>query len=462
MEPTHLLQDELAAQEAAAREFQPRLDGPLVGERTPSTAISNEYAKADPVYVEKTLALPNLYSHYRPVQGDGNCGWRAIGFGYFETLIHNGDRNQVEAEVARITSLNQVLISTGYSTFVFEDMVEETVRLLKDIAARMMDPNAAMAVLMDRFNDRECSNALIYHFRLLAGACLKSYPAMYEPFIPADLGVAGYCSDVLERIDREIEHLGIILLVNMLLKPINLILEIAYLDRSPGSQVNIYRFPDGAETQEPAVGSVIYLLYRPDHYDLLYRPTVNIQVNRVASFSHQPIESHARLDAFSTVDFEPLNIIPGFSYASTSMSALESQGLSPTMGGGNFVAVGPSAWMHPSTFTSTRPCGGTDASALEASRCSWYSSRVSCTRSERSGYISIALQPGVFQARGSNFTEPGFTTAMFKNSHYNKAHYNNPDFHPEEWVPDDDCGERSGSSGGQGPRKLEISMSNDY
>lgn len=83
--------------------------GPLVGEKTPSHAISQEYAKADPTYVAKTLvsrlapsallvlppgkpranafvfgtaidsdnqALPQTYSHFRPIQGDGNCGWR--------------------------------------------------------------------------------------------------------------------------------------------------------------------------------------------------------------------------------------------------------------------------------------------------------------------------------------------------------------------------------------------------
>lgn len=29
--------------------------GPFVGEKTPSDAITQEYAKADPVYVEKTI-----------------------------------------------------------------------------------------------------------------------------------------------------------------------------------------------------------------------------------------------------------------------------------------------------------------------------------------------------------------------------------------------------------------------
>ncbi|PKS09610.1 hypothetical protein jhhlp_004228 [Lomentospora prolificans] len=472
MDQNQILHEELAAQEAAAREFQPRLDGPLVGERTLSTAISNAYAKADPVYVEKTLALPDMYSHYRPIQGDGNCGWRAIGFGYFETLIHNGDRNEIEAEVARLTSLNQMLLSVGYDNFLFEDMVEETISLLKDIAASMLDPNSAMTILMERFNDRQCSNAIIYHLRLLASACLKSYPAPYEPFIPENLGITGYCSDVIERVDREIEHLGITLLVNILLKPINFVLEIAYLDRSPGSQVNIYRFPDGAEGQEPTLGSVIYLLYRPDHYDLLYRTPVNVQVNRVSSFSHQTVEPHHRLDTFSSVDFEPLTLIPGFSFAATSMAPLESQAL-PTSLGSNFVAVPqqPTQWIPQPAFTATVPSHpppprqapvAPNAPPAEPAPLPSRPGPVPGPIGTSHTPVQVSNPPTTYPLRfsqeyykleNSTFPEPNFTTAMFKNSHYNKAHYNNPHFHPEEWTPDDDSGERSGGSGSARSRK---------
>jgi hypothetical protein len=85
---------DLEAQEALARNFQPALEGPLVGEKKSSHAITEEYAKADPIYVAKTAvsasadlhctstnclvckALPQKYSHYRPILGDGNCGWR--------------------------------------------------------------------------------------------------------------------------------------------------------------------------------------------------------------------------------------------------------------------------------------------------------------------------------------------------------------------------------------------------
>jgi ubiquitin thioesterase protein OTUB1 len=71
------------------------VQGPLVGEKRSSLEITEEYAKADPIYVAKTMVrcasehmsydqltccqtLPRIYSHYRPVKGDGNCGWRGL------------------------------------------------------------------------------------------------------------------------------------------------------------------------------------------------------------------------------------------------------------------------------------------------------------------------------------------------------------------------------------------------
>ena len=72
---------DLEAQEAMARDFQPalevggayvkrylslysnsRLQGPLVGEKKSSHAITEEYAKADPIYVAKTSASISLYA----------------------------------------------------------------------------------------------------------------------------------------------------------------------------------------------------------------------------------------------------------------------------------------------------------------------------------------------------------------------------------------------------------------
>jgi ubiquitin thioesterase protein OTUB1 len=53
-----------------------RHQGPLVGERQSSAAITTEYANADPIYRVKTAALPGKYAYFRTCRGDGHCGWR--------------------------------------------------------------------------------------------------------------------------------------------------------------------------------------------------------------------------------------------------------------------------------------------------------------------------------------------------------------------------------------------------
>ncbi|KAL4404847.1 peptidase C65 Otubain [Colletotrichum abscissum] len=459
---------DVAAQEAAARDYQPQLEGLLVGDKITSDAITDEYAKADEIYIAKTINLPQTYSHYRPVQGDGNCGWRAIGFSYFEHLINNGDQHQILGEAARITSLNQYLLNVGgYDRMLFEDMVEETIGLLKDVAQNIANPQLAMDIMVQRFNDQGSSNAIIYHLRLLALSWLKGNVELYEPFIPAETGIIGYCAEI-ERPNREIDHLGIILLVQVLLKPINFVLEIAYLDRSPGNQVNIYRFPDEANGQDPAtLGPIIYLLYRPDHYDILYKsppnpPPLNLQVHRVGSFSHsQEIASVGPPLHSYSLDYGPLAMLPGFGGPPSGLSSALSSLGSPTSTSPLPDAYDPSPqspWLatpysdhhiqqqqqqqqqqtapapRPQPQTPARPQQSTPAPTkpsqpvdyqLRFSHQCWHLNNTS------------SAQPSVIPGQ-AGFHEPSFTTAMFKNSHFNKAHYNNPHFHPEEWTPDDD------------------------
>jgi ubiquitin thioesterase protein OTUB1 len=371
-------------------------------------------------------------------------------------LIEAGDRGQVEREIARIANLNQVLISVGYQEFLFEDMAEETIRLLQEICDKIGSREMAMDALTKRFNNRECSNAIIYHLRLLAGSWLKGDPAPYEPFVQ-DFGVAGYCSDVIEKVDREIEHVGIMLLYNALLKPVNITLEIAYLDRSPGTQVNVYRFPDGASGEPTSpLSPVIYLLYRPDHYDILYKG-LNIQVNRVEVFSHHPhIGQQQPLAAYSSVDYESLSILPGYlTSTTTGLSALgspteprPSAPPQPVMGATEqYVSGSPQVpWVqtpftHPMT-PQPQPMATPAPTALAPPAPPPQPPHGEAATSSPTTTYTLRFTPQYYQLDNSVFPEPNFTTTMFKNSHFNKAHYNNPDFHPEEWTPDDDAPEK--------------------
>lgn len=71
---------DMAREEELAREYDPTagLTGPNVGVKKSTRLITESYADADLVYVEKTTMLPETYSHFREVIGDGVCGWRGM------------------------------------------------------------------------------------------------------------------------------------------------------------------------------------------------------------------------------------------------------------------------------------------------------------------------------------------------------------------------------------------------
>lgn len=478
---------DMAAQQTLARDFQPDLQGPLVGEKKSSQAIAAEYAKADPVYVAKTAALPQKYSHYRPILGDGNCGWRAAAFAYFETLLRlRNNKAQLEEEVARMISLNNFLTTIGqFEAWIFEDMVEETTNLLKDLANLVQSsPQKAADLLRQRFNDPEVSAAIIYHFRLLASSWLQGNSVPYEDFIQDELGVDGYRKNWLELPNQEIDHLGMSLLIDALLKPLGFSVEIVYLDRSEGTQVNSHIMqPEENGVPTNPGGPMIHLLYRPSHYDILYKepPTRHpqeIQVKRAANLTHQISIQSTPMGDFSATpyDFNALISIPGFSgppahhsfsqynapieqtYAPSPISSISP--ISP----GTSSATTPSSTALPASFQTQTPPQApiiapppltspphqsfppTTSLPIHSPPIPHQPSLTthSSLSSELSSPTSAgsSFRPSKYEwEAAADWAQEGpvqFQTSTFKNSHYNTAHYNNPNFQPEEWSPDVD------------------------
>ncbi|KAI0521055.1 peptidase C65 Otubain-domain-containing protein [Xylaria bambusicola] len=443
--------NDIAQQEAAARDYEPRLAGPLVGEKTSSQAITEEYARADPAFVAKTMALPQTYSHYRPIQGDGNCGYRAIAFAYFETLVQCGDVNLVQSELDRMNVLNKYIEDVGgQDASMIELMVSETIDLFNDLISAMSEGSGAMSILVAKFNDPSISQCLVYHLRLLACARLKGHADQYASYLDTDIET--YLATTVMPVNREIDHICVVLVHDILLKPVNIVLEIAYLDRSEGSEVNVHRLPDEANGQDPStLGPVIYLLYRPGHYDILYPDhqvrappvppvpvtPVNLQINRVTSFvpHNQDYENQvpALQDTSFTMDMGVLAMIPGLSSSFGPPSA------SPSPMTDQYAASpGPSWVSQPGISASlNQPTPPQPRATDHPVRFSKYS----------------FLPNPQEAATGNNTYEPSCMTNTFKNSHFNTAHYNNQNFQPEMYQPDAEEEAQSSGNNRIGGRK---------
>jgi len=396
-----------------------------------------------------------------------------------------------------MTSLNNLLTTVGgFEEWLFEDMVAETTTLLKDLADVVQSsPQAAEELLRQRFNDPDSSNSIVYHLRLLASSWLKGNPTSYQGFIPDGLGVDGYRKNWIEPVNQEIDHLGMTLLIDILLKPIGFAVEIVYLDRSEGSQANSHIFqqeePNGVPTNPG--GPMIHLLYRPSHYDILYKEQAPIQVidevtrnphvNRATNFSRQLSvhETPASMGGFPQLDMTTLLCLPGFqlpsqpqhhvfhapqyqppieqAYNSSPISASISPispGASSTTSSsalpGTFPAQPPpqsslaspplasphSSFPPPTTQIPIHPHLPAQARPSLSSNPSMTSNLSHPSELSSPSSATSSFRPSKYEwEAAADWQEPVvFQTSTFKNSHYNTAHYNNPNFQPEEWTPE--------------------------
>lgn len=88
-------------------------------------------------------------------------------------------------------------------------------------------------------------------------------PEPYEPFI--ETSIAQYCDAHVEPYGVEIDHIGVNGLIDCLILPAGFAVEIIYLDRSFGEEVNIHRFEKMMDNKviTPSDAPVIHILYRP-------------------------------------------------------------------------------------------------------------------------------------------------------------------------------------------------------
>ncbi|CAL5866474.1 uncharacterized protein PFLUO_LOCUS682 [Penicillium psychrofluorescens] len=263
--------EEMERFQKLSNEFEPDVQGPLVSTKQSSHAIAVEYANADPTLATKTGTLAVTHPMTRIMKGDGNCGWRAVAFGYFEMLFALRDPSRVQRELARIKSLNTLMDQVGQEEHLYEIFVDATEDIFAQISAAIQNGTPDESFLVDAFNEEYSSNSVITHFRLLTSAWMKLNPHRYQAFLPLPLDQ--YCATQVETVRTEIDEVGLQALVDCVIEGAGLGVEILYLDRSEGEAVT----PHQLSPNRPNIAT-IRLLYRPGHYDLLYRaePTVNM------------------------------------------------------------------------------------------------------------------------------------------------------------------------------------------
>lgn len=100
---------------------------------------------------------------------------------------------------------------------------------------------------------------------------MKTRPQDYAPWLLGQT-VEDYCNASVMPLGAEIDNVGLSALKDAFLSPAGITLEVLYLDRSEGSEVNMHRF-DPVNHNGLDVGT-IRLLYRPYVQSLCLRQNV--------------------------------------------------------------------------------------------------------------------------------------------------------------------------------------------
>ncbi|KAJ5426039.1 Ovarian tumor otubain [Penicillium sp. CMV-2018d] len=420
--------DEMERFQKLSNSYQPEVQGPLVSTKQSSHSIALDYSNADPTLATKTNALAITHPECRIMKGDGNCGWRAVAFGYFETLFALRDTIRIEAEIRRMKSLTTLLERVGLSDSIYEIFVDATEDVLNRIQAAIQNGAQDESFLVEAFNEGYCSDAIITHFRILTSAWMKLNPNRYQAFLPMPLDQ--YCSSRIDPVKTEIDEVGLQALIDGVIEGSGFGVEILYLDRSEGDVVTPHQLSSNSPN-----GATIRLLYRPGHYDILYpvealnmAPIVNLQYGMTSDYS--PWDQAALgFDVNSSLMAIP-NLMQDTSFGmGAPMSPMPS--VSPTPA--SPFRMSPQQDMYQSPMPTHAPIPSIPVSPPpQLPPPSSAPPPMTSLPSRSSDGPQIRLNPLVMKP---NLSRSLPVTTPFKNSPYNQAHFQNSDFEPIHWEP---------------------------
>mmetsp|Transcript_37120 Transcript_37120/g.111203 ORF Transcript_37120/g.111203 Transcript_37120/m.111203 type:complete len:286 (-) Transcript_37120:102-959(-) len=218
--------------------------------------------------------LATKYNHLRKVRGDGNCYYRSFLYSVCESLLkglRDGDDN-AKKELERLqsfanSSLDEVT-KRGYDKSAIEMFHEELVELFDFLAASECTSAALHAKLVE---ENAVSEYCTWYLRVVTAAYLKSDPDRFVHFLDEPYcDVASFCSREVEPMGRECGMVQVLALAEAM----GVSVSIEYLDgRDFEDDKGLARHDFGPSSSGDGDEAVteITLLYRPGHYDILYK-----------------------------------------------------------------------------------------------------------------------------------------------------------------------------------------------
>ncbi|CAI4223067.1 unnamed protein product [Auanema sp. JU1783] len=232
---------------------------PLIGDKIPIESLIIEYdPETSKEYHNKAKELAETYCDIRQMRRDGNCFYRALLVAEIELMYKSKEELYRFETVCK--GWQKRLMDLGFPDFTTADFCEYFYEWLTPIK----NAEKTMTEVFDELSDDGHANYLILFLRLITSGYLKENSDEYTPFIDDTYkNLSEYCQIEIEVMWKDADHIAVTGLVNAIGRAIR----VEYMDQSAAPNGGWhYDFPPDKE-DDPQ----ITLLYRPGHYDLIYK-----------------------------------------------------------------------------------------------------------------------------------------------------------------------------------------------
>ena len=236
-------------------------------------ANANANASNDPErnFIQGSQYLEKSYASWRQVRGDGNCYYRAFLYAILEELLKgcHAEQETSKKELKRLQEYIKgsidVVEKFGYDRFTIEMFHDELVDVIDFLATKPHESELHEKLVEENSTSDYCT----WFLRVITSCYLKADPDRFIHFLDD-----ANCFDVATFCAREVDPMGKecgMVQVLALAEAIGVKVQIEYLDgRELSSEGKLVAHHFGnAENQNDRLE--ITLLYRPGHYDILYR-----------------------------------------------------------------------------------------------------------------------------------------------------------------------------------------------
>lgn len=240
-------ENELRQEEAA--------QGPLVSPPLPLSVLYDEFPDSNFAPKIAQLQAEHNFTEIRKCRRDGNCFYRAVAF----DLIEQFKGRDPQGALQKYQSLwKEQLKASGYDSVIYEDFSEAFWSFVT------CDESNTQAAWED---NEYSSNMALMLLRLLTSAQIRSNPDDYLAFIelgPQDANLQKWCERCVDAVGVDADQVQLIALAKALQ------IEIVVANLGSGMETDdlqISQFNYRKTDSDPSIN----LLYRPGHYDLLYK-----------------------------------------------------------------------------------------------------------------------------------------------------------------------------------------------